>query len=197
VTLVQMGNEGGIEASIRSFLTISLAPMVSNTEMDQIGPFLDRVVPLFPSFATLSWLVMLTANAALAQSLLTKWGAALRAAPDYTQVAAPEWSYWLVVGAAGLKILTTGEFEYLFQNLVLILAAPFFFVGLAVAHVLVRRTRFPGAGLAAFYMLLMVFTWFGALVAAVGFLEPWTRLRDRFRPVPAALAPYREPNNEE
>jgi hypothetical protein len=196
VTLAQMGNDGGVEASIRAFLTGALGPLIPTEQTDEINVFLDRVVPLFPSFATLSWLVMLIANAALAQNLLTRWGKALRASPDYTQVQTPEWSYWLVIAAATLKILSTGDIEYLAQNLVLILGAPFFFVGLAVAHALVRRTRFPGSGLAAFYLFLMLFTWFGALVAAVGFLEPWTRLRDRFGAASAGLAPYRPPDDE-
>jgi hypothetical protein len=135
---------------------------------------------------------MLIANATLAQALVTKWGTALRASPDYTRIEAPEWSYWLLVAAAALKIVSNGDGEYLAQNLTAILAAPFFFVGLAVAHVMVRRARYPGLALAAFYAMLMFFTWFALVVAAIGFLEPWTRLRERYRSASRSLAPLDE-----
>lgn len=196
VILAQMGAGTGVEASVRGFLSGALTPLVPATEADQLNDFLNRIVPLFPGFATMSWLVMLVANAALAQSALTKWGHALRATPDYASLDAPEYAYWLFVGAAGLKVVSTGDFEYLGQNLVLILASPFFFVGLAVAHTLARRTRFAGTALAGFYLLLMFFTWFAALVAAVGFFEPWTRLRERYGPGSTNLAPRTRPDDE-
>jgi hypothetical protein len=194
--LAQMGNDGGVEASVRALLVSAITPLVPGAEVDQMSSLVDRVAPLFPSFATLSWLLMMLVNAALAQALLTKWGKAMRATPDYAQIELPEWTSWLLVVAAALKILSSGDLEYLAQNLVVVLAAPFFFVGLAVVHTLVRRTRFPGAGLAVFYTCLMLFSWFAVLVAAVGFAEQWARLRDRFGPLSGPLAPRPQPDDE-
>ena len=196
MTLVQMGNEGGIEASVRDFLTNSIAPLLPSADSDQIGLFLDRVVPLFPSFATLSWLAMLMVNATLAQALLVKWGKAMRASPDYAAIETPEWISWALVAAAAFKLLSSGDLEYVAQNLVVILAAPFFFVGLAVVHTLLRRTRLTGAGLAAFYTCLMLFTWLAVLVAALGFAEQWAKLRERFGQAPGSLAPRHQPEDE-
>jgi len=191
-----MGNERGVEDSVRAFLTASIAPLVPGTDAETMGQFLERVVPLFPSFATLSWLVMMILNAALAQALLVKWGKAMRASPDYAATDVPEWASWALVAAAALKLLSSGDLEYLAQNLVVILAAPFFFVGLAVAHTLVRRTRMPGASLAVLYTFLMLFTWFAVLVAAIGFAEQWAKLRERFGQLPGGFTPRHQPEDE-
>ena len=181
---------------MRTFLSEWFAALYSGVESDVTSQILERVVPLFPALATLSWLVVMIIDAALAQGLLVKWGKALRASPDYASIEAPEWAYWALVAAAALKLASSGDVEYLAQNLVVVLSAPFFFVGLAVAHTLVQRTRLPAASLIVFYFLLLISTWFAVLVAAIGFVEQWARLRVRYGSTSRDLTPRHQSEDE-
>jgi hypothetical protein len=198
ITLAAMGTAGGVEASIREFLEVSFSQLMPIGDNDPGGEMIDRLVPMFPALAMLSWLAMLTINATLAQAILVKRGMALRASPHYRAIEAPEWAYWAIVAAAILKLLGTGEFEYLAQNLVMIFAAPFFFVGLAVVHSLADRLKSPATGLTIFYVLLsfMIFSWMGLLVTALGFAEQWLRLRDRYGRIARSLMPRNQSEDE-
>ena len=62
----------------------------------------------------------------------------------------------------------------------MILAVPYFFMGLSVIHALARRLTFPGTFLAAFYLVLIISVWIAVLVACVGAIEHWLGLRHRF-----------------
>ncbi|MEE2761293.1 MAG: DUF2232 domain-containing protein [Pseudomonadota bacterium] len=149
--------------------------------------FAQSLTPLFPAITALSWLIMVVINAALAQMLLTRGGKNLRSRVAYTQTAISEWYYWVFIAAAALSLLASGSVEYLTRNLAVILAAPFLFVGLGVIHCLARRVTAPGMALTAFYVVLILFSWAGIIVAGLGFLEPWTRLNRRFTKLPPGI----------
>lgn len=196
ITLAVTGVQGGIEDSIRGFVSASFAQIMPVGPTDPGGEVVERIVPLFPAFATLSWLAMLIINAALAQALLVRWGKAMRPSPRYSAIDIPDWANWAIVGAATLKLASSDDLEYLAQNLVVILAGPFFLVGLAIAHSLVHRLKMPGLALGLFYFALMIFAWFPAALAALGFAEQWVRLRDRYGHTTRALAPHNQSEDE-
>ena len=126
-----------------------------------------------------------------AQAGLTRAGQALRATPDYSAIELPEWSYWLFVVAATAKLMSSGEIEFVAQNLTMILGAPFVFVGLGVVHRAARRLHYSGIALAVFYLCLFLFPWSAAVVGVLGFAEKWVALRERFAP-----PPYNQPEEE-
>lgn len=198
ITLSTMGTENGIEASIRTFIEASLSQFMPIGENDPGGEVIGRLVPLFLAFAMLSWLAMLTVNATIAQGLLVKQGKALRASPHYRAIEAPEWAYWALVGAAALKLVSSGDVEFLAQNVTMILATPFFFVGLAVIHSLSGRLKSPTVGLTIFYVLLsfMIFSWLGFAVAALGFAEQWLKLRDLYGSRNRSVMPRNQSEDE-
>jgi hypothetical protein len=67
------------------------------------------------------------------------------------------------------------------HNLVLILAAPYFFLGLAVVHSLARLAPSKVFVLTTFYVALGVFFAFaGAAVVGLGVIEQWAGVRRRF-----------------
>ena len=68
------------------------------------------------------------------------------------------------------------------KTLTIIFAAPYFLQGLAVIHELTRGWSARRFALAAFYILLLfVMGWLSfATLAALGFVEQWTKLRQRF-----------------
>jgi hypothetical protein len=80
-------------------------------------------------------------------------------------------AWWLddgVIGGLGALAALAAFVTYLVQ-------------GLAVVHGLLRPRAWRGMGLASFYVALLVLGQIMApVVALVGLLEPWLRLRERF-----------------
>ena len=87
---------------------------------------------------------------------------------------------WFFVIAAIIALLGGGEIKFLGQNLALILATPFFFLGLGVIHLLMRRFPAPLMALSAFYIFIMVLGWPMLAVAALGFFEQWAGIRLKY-----------------
>jgi hypothetical protein len=58
--------------------------------------------------------------------------------PNWSALTLPEWMSWPLVGTAVVALVSSGDVAYLAHNLVLIFAAPYFFLGLAVVHSLAR-----------------------------------------------------------
>ena len=123
-------------------------------------------------------------NGLLAQSILIRAGRNLRPAVQYSSINAPEWLYWGLVIAGLITLLGSGNLEYVGRNLAIVLAIPFFFIGLGVIHTLVRLLRSPSVALTAFYFLMVISSWAIFVVAIIGFFEEWNDLRNRFRRKP-------------
>lgn len=138
------------------------------------------MTPLFPGAVGVSWLVMIIVNAALAQGLLVRLKHNLRPSPTYADLELPNWMSWPLVGSAALALMGSGEMEYTGRNLAMILAVPYFFLGLAVVHAWARRVAHTGMVLVAFYLVLVVSGWAALVVAGIGILEQWTGIRKRF-----------------
>lgn len=183
-SLAASGTQGGIETSVNDFVEGIILQIVKMMAIDMstadVDVLVGRMAALFPAVTTLSWLIMMLVNAAIAQALLVKWKKSLRASPRYSAIEAPEWAYWAIVAVAAVKLIGSGDLEYVAQNLVVILATPFFLVGLAVAHTLAPRLKFPGLGLGLIYASFFILPIAPVAVAAVGFAEHWLRLRDRY-----------------
>ena len=177
---------GGIEAGVEGLLT-AVATMVSDFDEPTRQALVDQVAPLFPGFAAVIWLTILIANAVLAQGLLTARGLNRRPKPRWSKLRLPGWFDWPLVGVAVLALTTQGDVAYIARNLVVILLAAYFLVGLAVVHDIGGRSRSKGLMLTAFYALLMLFFLFAAaLVAALGVAEQWIGVRRRFAARPPA-----------
>lgn len=179
--LLTMGSDGGFEGAIRLYLGDLFAAMMPQlSELDR-RDMTDVLAPAFPGAVLTSWLLMSAVNGGLAQWVLARSGRAIRPSPAFAELDLPQWSALLLVGAGIMALFGPGPFEYVGRNLALVLAAPFFFVGLAVVHALTRRVPFPGMFLAAFYVFVVLLSGFAALLlTGLGFLEQWACLRRRF-----------------
>jgi Predicted membrane protein (DUF2232) len=123
---------------------------------------------------------MMIINAGLAQSLLAARGWNRRPSPRWSQLRLPDWFDWVLIGTAAAALVSSGDASFLARNILMVLLAPYFFVGLAVAHAAARRTPLPGVVLAAFYLVILVFFLVAAgLVAALGVVEQWIGVRRR------------------
>lgn len=178
--------DGGIEAAVEGLLT-AVTAVVSDLDEPTRQALVDQVAPLFPGFAAVVWLTILIANAVLAQGLLAARGLSRRPKPRWSELRLPSWFDWPLVGAAVLALATQGDVAYIARNVVVILLATYFLVGLAVVHGIGQRSRSKGLMLAAFYALLMLFFVFAAaLVAALGVAEQWIGVRRRLSAAPPA-----------
>jgi hypothetical protein len=181
VTAVVGRGEAGIEGSVRHLLaatTSVAAPGLTDADRDT---FVGYLAPLFIGMSGVTWMLMLVINGVLAQAVLARWGRNLRPTPNWSALTLPEWMAWPLVGTAAVALATGGDIGYMAHNLVLILAAPYFFLGLAVVHSLARLAPSKVFVLTTFYVALGVFFAFaGAAVVGLGVIEQWAGVRRRF-----------------
>jgi len=171
------GEVGGLQGLIRSYLDQVFIYMMPTMDEAARGGLVQLLAPLFPGYMGTSWVVMAAVNASIAMAILTRVQRTQRPKAKLADLVLPDWMSWFFVAAAGVALLGQGELEFLGQNLALILAAPFFFLGLAVVHNLARHVSFPGMLLTAFYMVLILSGWIAVAVIAAGIAEQWFGLR--------------------
>ena len=89
---------------------------------------------------------------------------------------------WLEIGWSipVLAAFLSGQIGDFGRNAAVILALPFFLMGLSVIHA--ASNRWPGRifFLLGIYLFLFAAGWPAAIVVALGVFEPWTQLRTRF-----------------
>lgn len=190
VTLVLMAtalggqNGDGIQALVAETLATVAEMAAPGLDQPERAALVTRLAPMFLGFSAVAWLCMLVVNAGLAQSFLGARGLSRRSTPRWSDIRVPAWFDWVLAGMALAGLATSGDVAYLARNAVIILLAPYFFVGLAVVHKLARRAPMPGMVLAIFYFLLLLFFLFAAAaVAAIGLADQWLGVRNR---LPAA-----------
>ena len=176
--------DGSLEQTVQAFLNHALGNMVGNMPADLRGEIVLALSQYFPGMAAASWVIMHIANAATAESVLCKSGKALRADPSYSNAYLPDWCSWALVVAAAITVFGDGDLGYIGQNLTILMLTPFFLVGLAVVHSMARRYQSRTLLLVAFYFTLLVIGWAVMAVAALGVIEQWVGLRNRFAATP-------------
>jgi hypothetical protein len=179
-TVWSLGEVGGLQGLIRSYLDQVFTYMMPMMDEAVRGGMVQMMAPLFPGYMGTSWVVMAAFNASIAMAILTRVQRTERPQTKLADLMLPDWMSWFIVAAAGVALMGQGELEFFGRNLALILAVPFFFLGLAVVHNLARHVAFPGMLLAAFYMVLILSSWIAVAVIAAGITEQWFGLRRYF-----------------
>jgi len=178
--VVNLGVEGGFRGSVERLLSDIFHSRLRLSSQLDYAALLHQIVSYFPSILVIVWLLLLSINTILGQALLTWSRMALRPTPNYSFIKAPEWLYWALVGSGTTALLGNGSLEYISRNLAVVFAAPFFYIGLCIIHVLVRRVSLPNLALTAFYIFVITLGWPALAVAGLGFFEQWVELRKRF-----------------
>ena len=179
--LAMMAEGTGMSEVISAKLTEVLAALVPNVPEQARAEMVRAYGPFLPASAGSSWIVMAVVSATVAQGLVTRLGKNLRPTPSYSSMTLPDWLSWALVGSALVALVAPGEFQYIARNLTLILAVPFFLLGLAVVHTWVKSRSFAGMTLIAVYLFLFIAGWAGLMAAAgLGVIEQWAGLRHRF-----------------
>ncbi|HJS32487.1 MAG TPA: DUF2232 domain-containing protein [Alphaproteobacteria bacterium] len=175
LTLYFIDEPGGLKAIIADGIRVSVrfegAP-------DAITAASEGIANIFPGIVALSWIVMVAANAAIAQALLTHLGVNRRLAPDIASLQLPQ-GLPVLAAICGLGAFMPGLAGFLGVNLAIILAGAFAFVGLAVVHTVARRWPNRRLWLIAVYIFVLVFGWPVLALALLGLADPWLNLRRR------------------
>jgi hypothetical protein len=133
----------------------------------------------FPAIAAVSWLLMLFANAAIAQAILVRAGKNLRPTPSMATFALPGWSLF-VFALAGFTVgFADGSLAYVARNVAVVLAVPFLFQGLALVHGQAARWPQKRVILTVFYIVAVLSTWSFIAITGLGIVEHLIRLRGK------------------
>jgi len=173
---------GGLEEKVTEALTELSSAFAAPQGETVLQQAVLTLVPYFAGMAASMWALGLVVNMVIAQGLLAKGGRNIRPTPRLRELTLPDWLSWALVGSALLALIASGEIEYLGRNIAIILAVPFFFLGLAVVHKLATLTPFPGAMLGLVYLVIIFSGWFVLVIAGIGILEQWVGLKSRMEP---------------
>lgn len=169
-----------LEHEIRGFLGAGFRRIGLTLSSEAQKQAVAGMAALFPGMAAASWLLMTVISATLAQTILARTGRSLRQSPKYADLRLPEWVSWPLVGSAVLVLVSSGDLEYTARNLTYVAAVPFFFLGLAAIHTIVRRVPAAAAILTGVYFVVAISGWAQMIVAGLGIMELWVGVRQRF-----------------
>jgi hypothetical protein len=176
--LVVLGGPEGLQSALKSVVgevldRLARRPMPNR---DEVAAALAMVIP---GIIAASWMMMLVANAALAQGVLARFGKNWRPSPDLAGLGLPLWVP-LALGLAAAAIVFGEPLRFVGINMMIALSVPFCLAGLAVLHAVARRLSHPAMALVGFYTVAALFGWPFLAVAILGLLESWLGLRHRF-----------------
>jgi hypothetical protein len=183
IAAIAIGSGGDIAGALQARLDQATALSMKSLPEEVRENFVQSAAPFAVGLFGISWQILLAANSVFAQRILARRGWAIRPTPAWSSLSLPHWLAWPLVGTAAVAIVTAGDVQYLARNIVIILATPYFLLGLVVVHTLARNSPARGLLLTAFYIILMIFTVaVGAIVAGLGMIEQWAGLRGHIAP---------------
>jgi len=185
----EMGLKGTIEAHMAEAFQV-LVPMADEAWR---GRAIEVILPLFPGAVGVSWVILTAVNAVIAQGALVRADQNLRPSPAYAELDLPQWASWPLILSAGAALsgplLGMEDLGYLGRNTAMVMAVPYFFLGLAVIHTLARRVAATTTILVVVYLVVLMSGWAALVVAGVGVAEQWAGLRDRSKELDAGMGP--------
>ncbi len=182
VLIMLAGQDGGLRALIQDAIVEVVAMFAPSVpEGDRIAVAEHWAVSV-PAMIVMSWMLMIVVNSAIAQSTLVASGKNFRPTPRYSSFELPRSLAAILAAALAVWALGAGDVAFIGRTLSMIFATPYFLLGLAVIHRLIRKWSARRLILIIFYiMLLLILDWpsFAAGVG-LGFAEQWIGLRRRY-----------------
>ena len=178
--LVASGRDGGLFGAAREVLNQLTGEMaVNDTNRELLETARERIARYLPAMVLTSWQIMVIINGLLAQGVLSRFGANMRPGVPFSEIWLPPWLS-ILLPAALLGAFLPGDMGLWFTNAAIVAVLPFVFLGLSVIHAISSRWPARMFFLICVYFGLFVVGWPAAIIAAIGVLEPWIRLRQRF-----------------
>ncbi len=185
-----MGADGGVRSLFKESILLLLEGeegieqiLADNNSPVSAEEFISLASAIAPAIISVGMLLMLIANAWLAQWLLSRLGRSVRPPLRIASVQLPEIfsiALLLLIGASVMG----GDIALLSWSMVAVVLTPFFFVGLGLAHLVSEQSRQHPFFLVVFYIALAVFPGFPILVAIMGLTDQWFDLRRKIKPGP-------------
>ncbi len=174
------GHEGGLIGAARELLAAMMrGSVVGEMSGQSVSAAQDRIAWLLPALVLGSWQIMVMVNGVLAQGVLSRFSLNLRPGAPIRELWLPQWLS-IALAAALVASFMPGQIGDLGGNAAIVAALPFVFLGLSVIHALSVRWPARTFVLVCVYIALFVAGWPALIVAAIGFLETWLSLRQRF-----------------
>jgi hypothetical protein len=175
--LLLLGGPDGLQSTLRDLVAEVIDRLARHPVADR-DQAAELVAMVIPGIVAASWMIMLVANATLAQGVLARFGVNWRPSPDLAGLSLPIWIP-IALGLAAAAVAYGGTLRFIGINMLITLSVPFCLAGLAVLHAVARHMSHPVIALVGFYTLATVFGWPFLAVAVLGLLESWLGLRQR------------------
>ena len=159
--------------------TTMLEDMIRRMGSGDPGGQAARLAWLLPALVLTSWQIMVIVNGLLAQGALSRFSLNIRPGTPFRELWLPQWLS-IALAAALVASFLPGRIGGLGGNAALVAALPFVFLGLSVIHAVSVRWPARVFILVCVYFGLLVAGWPALIVAAIGVLETWLSLRQRF-----------------
>lgn len=179
IVTASMLTGGGLEETVLQALTELSNAIAAPQGEDVLQQAVLSIAPYFAGMAAAMWALGILLNMVIAQGLLAKGGKNIRPSPRLRELTLPDGLSWALVGSALLALTGPGELEYIGRNLAIVLAVPFFFLGLSVVHKLAAQFPMTGAMLALVYMMVILSGWLAMVITGIGIMEQWVGLKNR------------------
>lgn len=132
-----------------------------------------------PGMAMFAWIFATAVSMGFAYSIAWRQKWALRPGFTLGDMQIPTWVIYAAAASGLGAFFAPAPFDYVGKNLAIVLAAPFFFVGLAVAHALINRTRAALFLMIVFYLVMMLVPHVAIMVVLLGAVDQWVDFRKR------------------
>jgi Predicted membrane protein (DUF2232) len=175
--------EGGLPGALQPALERAFGLFAPPREFGAVTFDAARWAVVLPAVIAASWMLMIIINGALAQGLATRFKHTLIPSPSLALIELPH-ALAVVVAVAAVVAAVGGPIGAIGLAVEAIVAVPFFLQGLALLHTVAYRTQSPQIVLLAVYGVLALFTAGILLVAILGLIEQWARLRRRLAGLP-------------
>ncbi len=154
---------------------------VSSDHISQIKQAMDQIqyvlVRILPALSICSTLFIAWANLMMARAVMT---ARSMKFPDFGNLAlwsAPEPLVWVAIAGGMALMIPAKGVKIVGMNVLLVLAAVYFFQGLAIVSHYFEKKAFPRMFRMFFYALMAIQQFLILLVIAIGFFDMWMNFR--------------------
>ena len=173
--LLFRGHDGGMVGAAEGMLEA----MMGRIGIAEPGGQAGRLAWLLPALVLTSWQIMVIVNGLLAQGALSRFSLNLRPGAPFRELWLPQWLS-LALAAALVASFLPGQIGDFGANAAIVVLLPFVFLGLSVIHALSVRWPARIFVLVCVYLSLFIAGWPALIVAAIGVVETWLSLRQRF-----------------
>jgi hypothetical protein len=175
-----LGYDGGMLGVIQRNIGMGLADMMaqrgSSNALEEVA---ESIAYVLPGLSGAWWLIILLANLAIAQRLLSRWKRQQRPDLALTRMALPRLLLVCLAIAVVLGLADSGDLGFVGWSLGMIFIVPYFFVGMVCMHYLSRGWPPGPFVMIGVYLVLIMRGWPALLAAVLGIAEHWIKLRDR------------------